>query len=105
MTGRHFRVRACVRACVQADCVAAAKQVLAMGITSTRIAAVGGSHGGFLSAHLTALGDGGGGAEAGEGRLDVAAACLRNPVTNIATMAGVTDIPDWCAVETASFSR
>lgn len=24
---------------------------------------------------------------------------LRNPVTNIASMAGVTDIPDWCHIE------
>jgi hypothetical protein len=27
-------------------------------------------------------------------------AALRNPVLNIALMVGVTDIPDWCYIET-----
>ena len=53
-----------------------------------RVAVVGGSHGGFLGAWLVAAAP------------DLfRAAALRNPVTNIATMVGVTDIPDWCAVE------
>ena len=52
------------------------------------VAVVGGSHGGFLGAWLMAK------------RPDLyTCACLRNPVTNIAAMVGVTDIPDWCAVE------
>jgi hypothetical protein len=31
------------------------------------------------------------------------ASCLRNPVIDIPSMLGVTDIPDWCLVE-AGFS-
>jgi hypothetical protein len=30
------------------------------------------------------------------------AACLLNPVIDIVTMAGTTDIPDWCWVESGS---
>ncbi|KNC47911.1 acylamino-acid-releasing enzyme [Thecamonas trahens ATCC 50062] len=54
-------------------------------IPATNVFLVGGSHGGFLSGH-SALRFGG----------TYAAAALRNPVTNIATMLGATDIPDWC---------
>ena len=54
----------------------------------TRVAYVGGSHGGFIGAHLVAR------------RPDAfQCAVLRNPVCNIASMVGVTDIPDWCFVE------
>lgn len=30
------------------------------------------------------------------------AACLRNPVVDIPSMVGSTDIPDWCFVETGT---
>jgi len=53
-----------------------------------RVAVVGGSHGGFLGAHLIGQ---------HPGLFKVAA--LRNPVTNIPAMAGTTDIPDWCSIE------
>ena len=44
----------------------------------------GGSHGGFLTAHLSAS------------RPDLfAAAAIRNPVINLNSMRHVTDIPDW----------
>jgi len=53
----------------------------------SKVAVVGGSHGGFLGAHLV-------------GQSDLFhCAALRNPVTNMAAMVGVTDIPDWCHVE------
>uniref|UniRef100_A0A7S0SJ49 Peptidase S9 prolyl oligopeptidase catalytic domain-containing protein n=1 Tax=Mantoniella antarctica TaxID=81844 RepID=A0A7S0SJ49_9CHLO len=50
---------------------------------------VGGSHGGFLGAHLI-----------GQAPDMFRCAVLRNPVTDIASMVALTDIPDWCFVET-----
>ena len=49
----------------------------------------GGSHGGFIAAHLSAQ-------HADEAWAGVV---LRNPVVNAASMVGVTDIPDWCWIE------
>lgn len=54
-----------------------------------RAAVCGGSHGGFLSGHLM-----------GQYPQRFKCAGLRNPVLNIALMVGVTDIPDWCFIET-----
>ncbi|KAJ1928201.1 hypothetical protein IWQ60_002279 [Tieghemiomyces parasiticus] len=53
-----------------------------------RVFHFGGSHGGFIGAHLSA-------------RYPDAyqAVCLRNPVINIGSMAAATDIPDWCHFE------
>ena len=48
----------------------------------------GGSHGGFLSAHLI-----------GQFPGLFCAAIMRNPVTDLPSMLAVTDIPDWCHVE------
>lgn len=48
----------------------------------------GGSHGGFLAAHLSS-----------RFAQRFQAAVLRNPVVNIPSMVTATDIPDWCYVE------
>ncbi|KAH9617888.1 hypothetical protein KSS87_023515 [Heliosperma pusillum] len=55
----------------------------------SKIAVVGGSHGGFLTTHLI-----------GQAPDKFAAAAARNPVCNLALMSGTTDIPDWCLFET-----
>ncbi|CAI5472870.1 unnamed protein product [Closterium sp. Yama58-4] len=72
-----------------ADVVEAIDRVVELGyVDAARMAVIGGSHGGFLAAHLI-------GQEPDRFRTAV----LRNPVTNIASMVGTTDIPDWCFVE------
>lgn len=74
-----------------ADVLAATKTALALepeALDAARVGVVGGSHGGFLGAHLTAQ------------HPDVfKVTALRNPVTNIASMVTISDIPDWCYVE------
>ncbi|GBG58646.1 hypothetical protein CBR_g47 [Chara braunii] len=54
----------------------------------TRVAIIGGSHGGFLAAHLI-----------GQAPDLFRTAVLRNPVCNVSSMVGITDIPDWCFTE------
>eukprot|EP00884_Botryococcus_braunii_P019747 jgi/Botrbrau1/6456/Bobra.0034s0031.1 len=72
------------------DCMAAISAAAAEGwVDTARVSVVGGSHGGFLAGMLV-----------GQHPGSFQAAVLRNPVLDISLMAHVTDIPDWCFVET-----
>jgi len=73
-----------------ADCVVALDAAVAANLVDgNRVALVGGSHGGFLTATL-----------AGLHPARFKAAVLRNPVTSLSLMTGISDIgPDWCFVE------
>eukprot|EP00638_Chattonella_subsalsa_P003190 CAMPEP_0117761534 /NCGR_PEP_ID=MMETSP0947-20121206/17345_1 /TAXON_ID=44440 /ORGANISM="Chattonella subsalsa, Strain CCMP2191" /LENGTH=818 /DNA_ID=CAMNT_0005582559 /DNA_START=174 /DNA_END=2630 /DNA_ORIENTATION=- len=74
-----------------ADVLAATKAAMELSppvVNPERVAVVGGSHGGFLAGHMI-------GQHADVYKVGV----MRNPVTNIASMVGVTDIRDWCFVE------
>eukprot|EP00941_MAST-03F_sp_MAST-3F-sp1_P002397 g2397.t1 len=74
------------------DCVKAIESTLELKVVDVKkmgLFVVGGSHGGFLGAHLIGQ----------KQPFDFTAAVLRNPVCNIANMVGVSDIPDWCYVE------
>jgi hypothetical protein len=86
-----------------AGCAAAAAEAAAAGVRvdaaapslgvafdGGRVGVVGGSHGGFLAGHLIAAFP-----------RWYRAAAMRNPVTNIASMVTITDIPDWCYTEVA----
>jgi acylaminoacyl-peptidase len=57
-------------------------------VDASKLYVTGGSHGGFLTAHLT-----------GQRPAMFRAAAMRNPVTCISSMIHETDIPEWCAVE------
>lgn len=57
-------------------------------LDSSKVAFVGGSHSGFQGAHLSLV------------PCLFRRTILRNPVVNIASMAGSSDIPDWCFCET-----
>ncbi|RYG46539.1 hypothetical protein EON67_09445 [archaeon] len=61
---------------------------LPLRVSQARVGIMGGSHGGYLTAHAI-------------GRFPklYRAACLRNPVIDVASMIGSTDIADWCATE------
>lgn len=78
-----------------ADCVACLDAACAQGLVHPKLAAVlGGSHGGFLAGHLI-----------GQHPSRFFAAAMRNPVTDISAMVGLTDIPDWCFVESALLGK
>ncbi|KAI3854713.1 hypothetical protein MKX03_028091 [Papaver bracteatum] len=71
------------------DVLAALDHVIEMGLAdSSKVAVLGGSHGGFLTAHLI-----------GQAPDRFVAAAARNPVCNLALLVGTSDIPDWCFVE------
>ncbi|XP_042481001.1 acylamino-acid-releasing enzyme-like isoform X2 [Macadamia integrifolia] len=72
------------------DVLTAIDHVVDMGLADrSKIAVLGGSHGGFLTTHLI-----------GQEPDRFVAAAVRNPVCNLALMMGTTDIPDWCYVGT-----
>lgn len=57
-------------------------------VDASKVAVLGGSHGGFLTSHLV-----------GQAPDKFVVAAVRNPVCNISLMVGTSDIPDWCYVE------
>ncbi|KAK7243155.1 hypothetical protein RIF29_37943 [Crotalaria pallida] len=72
------------------DVLTAIDHVINLGLANpSKIAVLGGSHGGFLTTHLI-----------GQAPEKFVAAAARNPVCNLALMVGTTDIPDWCYAET-----
>ena len=77
------------------DVVHAVKHVAKTGLVDPeRLAICGGSHGGFLTGHCI-----------GQFPDLFKAACMRNPVTNIATMTSTTDIPDWAVIEACGLGK
>ncbi|XP_064633594.1 acylamino-acid-releasing enzyme-like isoform X1 [Lineus longissimus] len=58
-------------------------------VNREKLCVMGGSHGGFLTAHLI-----------GQYPDTFKAAVCRNPVINVGSMLSVTDIPDWTCTET-----
>lgn len=76
-----------VRDCLDSlDAAAAASP--SPGLNLDRVVAWGGSHAGLIGGHLLA-----------RFPTRFAAACLRNPVIDVAAMISATDIPDWCLTE------
>ncbi|BFG14008.1 hypothetical protein CerSpe_002810 [Prunus speciosa] len=71
------------------DVLVAIDHVIDLGLASpSKLAVLGGSHGGFLTTHLI-----------GQAPDKFVAAVARNPVCNLTLMVGTTDIPDWVYVE------
>ena len=72
------------------DCVAAVDHYVNQGaLDRQRLVLWGGSHGGFLAAHLSAQ----------YAHYDWMACVMRNPVIDLSTLIETSDIPDWSAVE------
>eukprot|EP01127_Copromyxa_protea_P011522 TRINITY_DN2901_c0_g1_i1.p1 TRINITY_DN2901_c0_g1~~TRINITY_DN2901_c0_g1_i1.p1 ORF type:complete len:211 (-),score=46.27 TRINITY_DN2901_c0_g1_i1:105-737(-) len=74
------------------DCIVALDHVLTKddSIDVNKVVYYGGSHSGFIGAHLLAR------------DYRIKSAVLRNPVTDIGAMLNATDIPDWCHVESGT---
>ncbi|XP_021291724.1 acylamino-acid-releasing enzyme isoform X1 [Herrania umbratica] len=71
------------------DVLTAIDYVIEKGLANpSKITVLGGSHGGFLTTHLI-----------GQAPDKFVAVAVRNPVCNLSSMVGITDIPDWCYVE------
>ncbi|CAM6034265.1 unnamed protein product [Sphagnum compactum] len=71
------------------DVLTALDHVIENGLANpAKVAVIGGSHGGFLTSHLI-----------GQAPDRFTTGVLRNPVCNVSSMVGITDIPDWCYVE------
>lgn len=73
-----------------AEVVQATRWVLSqneLSLDADRVGFLGGSHSGFIGAHTSLIPH------------FFKRTVLRNPVVNIATMVGATDIPDWCFCE------
>eukprot|EP01132_Coremiostelium_polycephalum_P006688 gene6688-8274_t len=70
------------------DCIRTLEYILDMdkSVDQNRVAVMGGSHGGFLSAHLASF-------------PQFKTVVMRNPVVDIASMGTISDIPDWCFFE------
>jgi len=77
------------------DCFQALQKGIETGLVlENQVSVVGGSHGGFLSGHLI-----------GQYPQSFKSAVMRNPVCNISLMVHLTDIPDWCFIETYGTSE
>ena len=79
-----------------ADCVAATHAALKAEprLDATKVGVCGGSHGGYLAATLIAA------------HADLfKVCCLRNPVCNLVSMLGTSDIPDWVLHEGLTVSK
>eukprot|EP01116_Phalansterium_solitarium_P010847 TRINITY_DN2622_c0_g2_i1.p1 TRINITY_DN2622_c0_g2~~TRINITY_DN2622_c0_g2_i1.p1 ORF type:complete len:696 (-),score=67.14 TRINITY_DN2622_c0_g2_i1:27-2114(-) len=76
------------------DCIQSIEHRLSAGqVDSGKIVYIGGSHGGYLGGQLC-------------GRTSYfKAAALRNPVTNLLSLVGSSDIPDWALVESGASTR
>lgn len=70
------------------DVLTAVDHAIDMGLADpSKIAVIGGSHGGFLTTHLI-----------GQAPDKFVVAAVRNPVCSLALMVGTADVPDWCYV-------
>lgn len=68
------------------DCLFVIRELVKRGfLDKSKLVIQGGSHGGFLSAHLSC-----------QDEFKFSSAILRNPVIDISTLYETSDIPDWC---------